>query len=388
MRTFLKWLLRIGVVILVLAIAIALWKREQITRLMAVNSLFSEEKIVANFSNMNAAFLNTTMPITGSPSTLPQGETATLPDSYNSWVKARDVTSTLILQNGNVVFEDYYLGTGPDDLRISWSLAKSFLSALFGIVITEGNIDSIDDPVTKYAPLLKGSAYDKATIKNVLQMSSGVTFDEDYLDYNSDINRMGRVLALGGTMDGFAAGLTETNAPPGDKWKYVSIDTHILGMVIRGATGRSIPDLMAEKLLNPLGLQKTPYYLTDGEGVAFALAGLNLTTRDYARLGQLFLTDGALDGKQIIPRDWVTASTTASANTSPGQYGYGYQWWIPKSATTGEFMARGIYGQYIYINRPKGIVIVTTGADRNFRDAGVDDENVAMFRTLTRHLIP
>ena len=125
-------------------------------------------------------------------------------------------------------------------------MAKSFISVLMGIALDEGAIDSIDDPVTKYAPSLMDSAYAGASIEDVLLMSSGVTFDEDYLDPSSDINKMGRVLALGRSMDAFTADLTETFQPAGSAWQYVSIDTHVLGMVLRGATGKSIPVLLSD----------------------------------------------------------------------------------------------------------------------------------------------
>ena len=217
-------------------------------------------------------------------------------------------------------------------------------------------------------------------------MSSGVTFDEDYLDYNSDINRMGREIALGGTLDGFTQALSETFAPPGEAWQYVSIDTHVIGMVIRGATGRDIPSLLSERIIAPLGMDSTPYYLTDGEGVAFVLGGLNMTTRDYARLGLMYLQNGQFNGQQIVSEDWVAASTVASARTAPGAIGYGYQWWIPVGAEPGQFMARGIYGQYVYVDQVNGVVIATTGADRRFRDAGVNEENVRMFRLIAESL--
>jgi CubicO group peptidase (beta-lactamase class C family) len=170
------------------------------------------------------------------------------------------------------------------------------------------------------------------------------------------------------------------------QWQYVSIDTHIVSMVVRGATGRSIPDLLSEKIIAPLGLEQTPYYISDGAGVAFVLGGLNLTTRDYARFGQMFLQNGAYDGQQIVPSDWVAASTTPSAPTASGKLGYGYQWWIPQGASAGEFMGRGIYGQYLYINQGKGMVIATNAADRRFRDAGVTDQNIAIFRAIADSL--
>lgn len=236
--------------------------------------------------------------------------------------------------------------------------------------------------MTQYAPALAGTAYDGATIRNVLNMASGVVFDEDYLDKNSDINRMGRVIALGGELDEFTASLDDRFAEPGTQWQYVSIDTHVIGMVVRGATGQSVAALLSEKIIVPMGLELEPYYLTDGAGVAFVLGGLNLTTRDYARMGQMFLQDGRYNDKQIVPADWVDASTRATAPTQPGAIGYGYQWWIPKDAVAGEFMARGVYGQYIYINRAAGVVIATNAADRRFRDPGVSDRNVEIFRQI------
>ncbi|WP_299848173.1 serine hydrolase [uncultured Roseovarius sp.] len=387
MRRLLKWLGRAALALVLAALVIGLWKREEITRLMAVNSLFSEGKIVSNFSHMDRAFLTLGVARGDGPvSPLPRGAEMTLPESTADWVRDRSVTSLLVLKNGKIVHESYYLDTAPEDRRIGWSMAKSFLSALFGIVQAEGVIASLDDPVTRYAPALKGSAYDGASIRNVLQMTSGVTFDEDYLDYHSDINKMGRVLALGGSMDGFAAELKARNAEPGTEWKYVSIDTHVLSMVIRGATGRNIPELMSEKVIAPLGLEAEPYYLADGRGVAFALGGLNLTTRDYARFGQMVAQGGHWQGQQIVPADWIAASTIASAPTKPDKIGYGYQWWIPKGASDGVFMARGIYGQYIYIDQIRDVVIVTTAADRLFRESGVSDSNVAMFRTIAEAL--
>lgn len=384
MRRFLKWtfrgLLLLGIVIL----AIGLWKREEITRLMAVNSLFSEEKIVNNFSHMDQAFLTVAVPRGNGPtSPLPYGADHALPAGADAWVEERSLTSLLVLKDGQIVHESYFKGTTAEDRRISWSVAKSYLSALVGVLLTEGAIESIDDPVTKYAPQLVGGAYDGASLRQVLNMASGVTFDEDYLDFNSDINRMGRVLALGGRMDEFAADLTEVFAPPGETWQYVSIDTHVVGMVVRGATDRSVADLLSEKIIQPLGLEYAPYYVTDGVGTAFVLGGLNITTRDYARFGQMFAQRGNWQGQQVVPADWVEASTAPSA---PSGAGYGYQWWIPDGSAPGEYMARGVYGQYIYIDTARQVVIVTTAADRQFREPGANQQNVDMFRAIAEEL--
>lgn len=368
-----------------LVAALGAWKREEISRLIAVNTLFDEAKIVGNFTHMGALFRSRPMalgPRLASP--LPVSLTPVdLPPEVEDWLTTRQATALLVLRRGEIVHEDYRLGTGPEDLRISWSVAKSFLSALLGIAIDEGAIASIDDPVTKYAPVLIGSAYDGATIRNVMNMASGVAFNEDYLDFWSDINRMGRVIALDGSLDAFAAGLTGKVAEPGAEWHYVSIDTHVLGMVLRGATGRAVPELMEQRILAPLGLEADPYYLTDGEGVAFVLGGLNLTTRDYARFGQMILQGGHWQGRQIVPEHWVAEMTTESAPWRPGQQGrYGFQWWLPNDARPGEVFAIGVYGQYIWIDRAHDVVIVVNAADRGFAEPGVFDANIGMLRRI------
>lgn len=359
----------------------------EMARLQAVNSLFDPDRIVSNFSHMDAAFLTTPVAL-GSRAALPlpRSADARLPSEVGPWVVNRVITGLVVLKDGRLVHESYYHGTGPDDKRISWSVAKGFLSALFGIVMAKGDIASLDDMVTDYAPLLQGSAYDRVSLRQLLTMTTGVHFNEDYLNPASDINRMGRVLALGRSMDAFAAGLHRRDRPPGHLWRYVSIDTHVLGMVIRGATGRTIGDLMSEELIAPLGLEAEPYYVTDGLGEPFVLGGLNMTTRDYARFGQLFLQNGRVGGRQIVPAAWVAASTRPSAPTEPGAMGYGFHWWIPPQAIPGEFMAQGIYGQFIYINRPAGVVIAVNAADVKFLNDGVEDRNIFIYRAIADSL--
>ncbi|RXV64930.1 6-aminohexanoate hydrolase [Roseovarius sp. A46] len=387
MRRILKWTGRVLLALVLAATVVGLWKREEITRLIAVNTLFSEEKIVTNFSGMERAFLTVPVPRGDGPvSDLPRGPEMTLPADVTDWVETRNVTSLLVLHNGRIRHESYHLGTTAQDRRISWSVAKSFLAALIGISLERGEIDSLDDPVTRYAPRLADSAYDGVTLRQLLQMTSGLEFDEDYLDYDSDINRMGRVLALGGSMDGFAAGLSARAAPPGTRWKYVSIDTHALAMALRGATGRALPGLLSERIIAPLGFESEPDYITDGEGVAFALGGLNLTTRDYARFGLMVAKMGRYGGQQIVPTGWIAASTEPSAPTPEGALQYGLHWWMPADAREGEFFAHGIYGQYIYIDRARDAVIVVTSADRGFREPGVGERNIDALRSIVAAL--
>jgi len=383
MRRVLVWAGRLALVAAVVLLALFAWKREEVARLRAVMTLFDEGRIIRNFSHMDEMFL--TAPMTrgpGGPAALPNGPQWALPADVADWIVRRQVTGLVVLRGGAIVHESYYLGTGPEDRRIGWSVAKSMLSALTGVLLAEGAIDSIDDPVTKYAPALAGSAYDGATLRNVLQMASGVRFNEDYLDFWSDINRMGRTLALGGSMDAFTAARSRRDAAPDERMRYVSTDTHVVAMVLRGATGRSLPDLVEEYIVRPMGFESDPFYLTDGEGVAFALGGLNMTTRDYARFGQMIANGGIWQGVRVVPADWIAESTAPSAPTAPGAPGYGYQWWIPEGWGEGEFLAQGIYGQFIYVNRPLGVVVAVNSADRGFEEPGVEEENFAVLRSI------
>jgi CubicO group peptidase (beta-lactamase class C family) len=397
MRRTLKIILWLAIAAVAAAATYAWLNKDRIVRLYNVNTLFDEDRIVGNFSGMRDLFFFRDMKRAGE--TIPWPETPReLPGGYSWQGEERKIadfltrtstTSLLVIHDGSIASEEYFLGTKAEDKRISWSMAKSFLSAMFGMAVADGRIASLDDPVDKYVATLKGTVYEGATIRNVLNMASGVKFDEDYLDFWSDINRMGRVLALGGSMDAFAAGLEARERPQGELRQYTSIDTHILGMVLRSVTGKDLPELMQETLMGKLGFEDDAYYLTDGYGVAFALGGLNMRTRDYARFGQMMLDEGRFNGVQVVPQDWAVESVEASAPkaSDPNDpFGYGYQWWVPVNSD-GEFYAIGIYGQFIYVNRPVRVVIVKTSADRKFRDDGasgsvIEAETIEMFRAI------
>jgi len=143
---------------------------------------------------------------------------------------------------------------------------------------------------------------------------------------------------------------------------------------------------MAERVLAPLGLEQDGFYITDGVGTAFVLGGLNFITRDYGRFGLMVAQNGSYQGQQVVPADWIAESTVASAPTEPGKYGYGYQWWIPVGAEEGEFVGRGVYGQYLYIDQQRNVVIVLTSADRKFRESGREAENIERLREIARAL--
>lgn len=382
-----KQIIKFVAIVFVLLIAgYAALNWENLKRLKTVNSLFDADKIVHNFSHMDEAFLHHDLAASSEIFIWPEA-LQDLPDivvinaepkPLGALLEELDTTALVIIKDGTLIFEDYYKGTGKDDLRISWSMAKSFASGLYGKALESGQIKSLDDKVESYVSALKGTAYEGASIRNVMNMSSGVKFNEDYLDPKSDINKMGRVLGLGQSMDGFSVTLKERQFEPGTQWQYVSIDTHVLAMVLRAATGKSLHSLFNETYSAHLGFGRAPYYIVDGQDVAFSLGGLNMRTRDYAKFGQLFLQGGQweqADGTmaQIIPADWAKASTRHSAPAlSSRGVGYGYQWWVPMPQAgihKGDFFAVGVYGQYIYINPALGVVIAKNAADREFTQA-------------------
>ena len=385
--------------LLIAGVAFALIKGPQYKRALAVKNLFEPENIVGNFSGMENIFPVVTYPAADAPhqwgetlEPLPEfvtlgGEQVRLSD----WLAETNVTSFLVIRGNDILSEQYYQGTKADDRRISWSMSKSYVSAVFGTAVARGEIGSLDDKVVKYVPELADSAYKDATLRNVLNMSSGVAFNEDYMDQESDINRMGRAIAWGDSMDGFAGSLKTQKSAPGSDRYYVSIDTHVLGMVLRAATGQSFHELFEERLWSKLGASHSGYYITDEDNTAFVLGGLNVTTRDYALFGAMFRDGGKWRGEQVIPADWVAASTakSAPAPVMDDPYEYGYQWWVPKVAD-GDFYANGIYGQTIYVNPKANIVIVKTSSDREFTEPGPrgmlpKEEGVLVFQQIAAH---
>ncbi|MDG2419573.1 MAG: serine hydrolase, partial [Saprospiraceae bacterium] len=282
-------------------------------------------------------------------------------------------TGLMIIHKDTIILENYTRGLTPETTHISWSMAKSFISGMIGIAIEEGKIKSIQDQITDYLPQFKGTGYEGVTIKNALEMSSGVGFNEDYSDFNSDINRFGRYFALGQSFEKFALSLKNTRKP-GTFNHYVSIDTQVLGMVLKKATGKSITQFMQNKIWNPIGMEDDAQWIIDEDGMELALGGLNATLRDYGKYGLLYLHEGNWFGNQIISQNWVKQSITMDGpHLQPGinqfssnDLGYGLQWWIPQEAD-GAFLASGIYNQHIYIQPNRDLVIVKLSGNYHFK---------------------
>ena len=370
-------------------------------RLMWVSSLFSGSDQYQKFNRVYELFPTSNLVPSNNPSSFEIESMIELPNSFvyesrsvdvNEYLDRTDVSALLILKDGKIRYENYWLTGGREVKWISMSVGKSFVSALIGIALDQGHIKSIQDPVTIYVPQLKDSAYDGVSIKDILQMSSGASWNEDYGDPNSDINRSVRIFALGGSLDEFAASLTNENEP-GTFNRYNSTDTQVLGMLLREATGTSVTEFMQKMLWDPIGAEDNAYWLLDSENMEVAYGGLNATARDYAKLGELYRLRGRMNNKQIIPEKWVDESVRPDApHLMPGEnpmsdypLGYGYQWWIPDES--GDYMAIGVYNQFIYVSPKNNSVVVQLAANKIYGVDAIDTtvsefESIAFLRTL------
>lgn len=362
-----------------------------------------------NFCRVAELFPTTTLTPSSAPWDWPSGPPLALPESYQfgggtksteDFIADTDTSALLVLQDGAIRVERYALTGGPDVTWISMSVAKSFISALVGVAVADGHIAGIDEPISAYVPVEKGSAYDGVSIKNVLQMSSGARWNEDYHDPASDVYRLIAALGSGGSLDEFVATMAPDNKP-GALCRYNSGDTQALGALLVRATGRSITDYMQEKLYEPLGMTAPGHWLVDSQGMEVAFAGLALTARDYARFGELYRNGGSRQDRQIVPASWVRDSTRPDADhLKPGApvvgthsfpFGYGYQWWLP-AGTDGEFTAIGVYNQFIYVDPISRCVIVKLSANRAYgtsdqEKTNRESETLAFLRAIRESLL-
>lgn len=375
----------------------------KLRRVYWVMHLFDADKIAGNFVNMYHKITAKEIAASDRPFRFPQGESKNLPEefsfegkSYKSseYLESSFTKGFLVIQDGSLVHEKYYSGHSESTQHISWSMAKSVVSALFGIAMEEGYIQSVDQTVDSYLPELIGSGYEGVRIKDVLQMSSGVKFNENYRAFMSDINKWGRSFAFGRSQNKFASTLVREEEA-GTHLHYVSINTHVLGMIIVKVTGKSLSEYLEEKLWKPMGMEYNAYWLCDDSGMEVALGGLNITLRDYAKIGQLFLNQGKWQGEQILPKEWALASVTPDARHLMPEnnklFGYGYQWWIPQGKE-GEYMAMGVYNQYTYVNPTSRTVIVVNSANHRFNEKENPYANpkviLELFRAIAHQTTP
>lgn len=381
-----KVLMGVGTVTLILA-AVALswyfrpWSVYSPAKVMEGRNA---EDRVAYYRNMEAYFPYRT--IAGSPDvrTLPralrplsiqythEGEARTLAD----YAADRDITSLMVVRDGNVILEEYWRGETADSRHTSWSVAKSFVATLVGIAVKDGKIDSLDDPVEKYAPLYQGTDYGRTTVRQLLMMSTGIDFEESYEAQGSDIRKLFfNTFLLNKDIDKFAR-VYDRNKEPETEFLYQSSNTAVLGAVVSGAYGgMPLADLAATGIFAPLGMESGTWLLDrhapDGKELGYCC--INLRLEDYAKFGLLYLNGGVAQGEQVLPEGWaefvrtVPNAATHQPKVVEGQQqnGYGHHFWIPPEQD-GVFFAAGYNGQFVWIDPRTQTVVAMTSADRAY----------------------
>lgn len=293
------------------------------------------------------------------------GKTYDLPD----YVALNRVVGLLLLKDGKIAYEHYDYGFTPTSRWMSMSIAKSFVSTLVGAAIKDGYIQSVNDPVTKYLPQLARSAYDKVSVRDVLMMSSGVKWDETYVDPASDRRKLLEI-QIASNKPGAIFDLMKTlpkAVEPGTKFNYSTGETVLIGEIVQAATKMHLADYLSQKIWAPLGMEAdASWYLDAPGGHEVGGSGVLARLRDFGRFGQFILNGAKIDGKPVVPDWWLAEATSAKIPSSYPTFLYGYQWWVvkaePGSVHEGAFMGRGIHGQYMYINPREKVVAVGLSA--------------------------
>jgi CubicO group peptidase (beta-lactamase class C family) len=297
-----------------------------------------------------------------------QGETYDLID----YMAIGRVSGLLVIHDGAIAYENYLLGNSERTRWMSMSVVKSISAMLVGAAIRDGHIASIDDPVTDYLPLLRGSAYDGVSVRNLLQMTSGVRWNETYTDPASDRRAMleAQIAQHPGAILELMASLPRA-APPGSRWNYSTGETHVVGALLRAATGRPVAEYLSQKIWVPMGMEAdATWWLESPDGLEVGGSGLSATLRDYARFGLFLLADGVAGGQRILPEGWVqTASSVKQVGGKTVEYGY-MLWPLQDGA----YAAIGIFGQFVYVDPPRNLVIAMWSAQpKPVGRSGIDE---------------
>ncbi|WP_342804575.1 serine hydrolase [Alteromonas sp. M12] len=291
---------------------------------------------------------------------LPKGEALVVNEDIDRFFDEQRLAGGLILHKGKIRFEKYALGHSQQGRWTSFSVAKSFTSSLVGIALKEGHISSLNDNVSDYILGLKGSVYDNVSIEQLLTMTSGVAWNEDYSDPNSDVALFNSHKAVDGlpTIVSYMRRLSRAN-PPGETWHYSSGETNLIGILVEQATGQTPADYLTEKIWQPFGMADKATWILGPDGNEISGCCIQASLRDFARYGLFMLEAGHIHGESVFPQDWVSKATTKRVETSPtSKRGYGYQWWTFED---GSYTARGIFGQTIFIDPNRDLVIAFNG---------------------------
>ncbi|MDE1468276.1 serine hydrolase domain-containing protein [Aurantiacibacter sp. D1-12] len=290
---------------------------------------------------------------------LPDGEPLDL-DGFDmdAFMDSQNSAAIVVVHNGEVVLERYGLDFSADGKWTSFSVAKSYTSTLVGAAIADGYIDSLDDPVTRYIPDLAGSAYDGVTVRQLLTMSSGVRWNEDYHDPESDIARFNEHVSSEEGVDSLVDYMRQLprEAEPGTRWQYNTGETNMIGVLVRNATGKNLADYLSEKVWAPFGMEQDATWLLSNTDSEISGCCIQASTRDMARFGLFALGGGMAGGERVVPEGWFAEATAPEFETGRFGRGYAYQWWTyPGNA----YAASGLFGQGIFIDPARNLVIAS-----------------------------
>ncbi|SEI90308.1 CubicO group peptidase, beta-lactamase class C family [Sphingomonas sp. OV641] len=331
--------------------------RDQLKQVGAAVLFWSQQERDQNFPHMEDHFPVHVVKAGGKLRDLPQGVPLPVPAAeIDAYVRDQNVAGLIVVQDGKVRLERYARGLTRDGRWTSFSVAKSFTSTLVGAAIKDGFIGSVDEPVTRYIPDLAGSAYDGVSIGQLLTMTSGVKWNEDYTDPKSDVARMFSIPVPTG-MDPTVAYMRTLSreAEPGAKWVYKTGETNLIGVLVANAVKKPLATYLSEKVWRPYGMESDAFWMVDASGREVAGCCLSVSLRDYARMGLLALEGG----KGIVPPGWFADATRAHASIGRPGFGYGYQWWVyPQD----RFGGQGIFGQSITVDPASRTVIAMVSA--------------------------
>jgi CubicO group peptidase (beta-lactamase class C family) len=290
---------------------------------------------------------------------LPAGKPLNPGVDVDAYMKDQRTAALIIVQNGKVRMERYGLGFAADGRWTSFSVAKSLTSTLVGAAVRDGAIKSLDDKVTAYIPDLKGSAYDDVTVRQLLTMTSGVKWNEDYSDPKSDVAVFNNAKPEPG-VDVTVSYMRKLprEAPAGTKWVYKTGETNLIGVLVSSAVKKPLADYLSEKIWRPFGMEQNATWLLGKSGHEISGCCIQAATRDMARFGLFILGGGVAGGKPVVPDDWIGQATTKQADIAQPGRGYGFQWWTNDDRS---FAAQGIFGQGIFIDPKRKLVIASNG---------------------------
>ena len=346
---------------------------------------WSAEQKVAGFRNIASIFPTRVIAAGDAASPLPPAATPIEqlrfeangePLDIDGFMERNHIVGLMAVRNGRVFLERYAAGNDEHSVWVSFSVAKSVVAMLVGAAIQDGFIESAQEQVTSYLPRLAGTAYDDVTIADLLRMSSGVAWNEDYADPTSDVNTMPPNL-----LDLYRALATkERVGTAGERFNYNTAETNLVGAVLRAAIGNNLATYLAHKVWRPFGMQAPANWMTHGpDGGELGGCCISATLRDYARLGLFALADGVLpNGERVLPEGWMAESISPA----PGYAGYGYLWWLQAG---GQFDALGIFGQSIHIDPARHLVVVTHSAWPTALGDEFDERRAAFLAALAQH---